>query len=394
MNEQKNLKIKSVIIEGLMFLAYAFFAVNWIAGSKLTPNILNAFNVEGPHAVSLINNVVTLAKILGNLIAATIFAKLFPKKSIGLASLLIPAGAMLAALSQSFPVFLIGRFIMGFGGALFVVYFSPVVVNYFHPDQRPVVNALNNVSYNVGSILALLLIGPVIKLLGLGRWALVAFAIVSFIIFALWLIFGENFEISSTKASGSVDFNLKDAFKEKIAIIMPTMYFGHLTLYMVMLNIFPNTNFSPIPASKISTLFTTGALIGTLLSIIVAKKSTKRVPTLKVSGILTTIIAIALINSTNATLSTILALALGTIMYVPLTNFVLIPQEIPGMYSEKLTQIMSVYWSLVYILETIAYQIIVMIQHSAGEKTALMATAILSATFIIGSFIIKEPKDL
>ena len=394
MNEQKNLKIKSVIIEGLMFLAYAFFAVNWIAGSKLTPNILNAFNVEGPHAVSLINNVVTVAKILGNLIAATIFAKLFPKKSIGLASLLIPAGAMLAALSQSFPVFLIGRFIMGFGGALFVVYFSPVVVNYFHPDQRPVVNALNNVSYNVGSILALLLIGPVIKLLGLGRWALVAFAIVSFIIFALWLIFGENFEISSTKTSGGLDFNLKDAFKEKIAIIMPTMYFGHLTLYMVMLNIFPNTNFSPIPASKISTLFTTGALVGTLLSIIVAKKSTKRVPTLKVSGILTTIIAIALINSTNATLSTILALALGTIMYVPLTNFVLIPQEIPGMYSEKLTQIMSVYWSLVYILETIAYQIIVMIEHSAGEKTALMATAILSATFIIGSFIIKEPKDL
>ena len=394
MNEQKNLKIKSVIIEGLMFLAYAFFAVNWIAGSKLTPNILNAFNVEGPHAVSLINNVVTVAKILGNLIAATIFAKLFPKKSIGLAALLIPAGAMLAALSQSFPVFLIGRFIMGFGGALFVVYFSPVVVNYFNPDQRPVVNALNNVSYNVGSILALLLIGPIIKLLGLGRWALVAFAIVSFIIFALWLIFGENFEISSKKSSDGVDFNLKDAFKEKIAIIMPTMYFGHLTLYMVMLNIFPNTNFSPIPASKISTLFTTGALIGTLLSIIVAKKSTKRVPTLKISGILTTIIAIALINSTNATLSTILALALGTIMYVPLTNFVLIPQEIPGMYSEKLTQIMSVYWSLVYILETIAYQIIVMIQHSAGEKTALMATAILSGTFIIGSFIIKEPKDL
>ena len=135
--------------------------------------------MEGPHAVSLINNVVTVAKILGNLIAATIFAKLFPKKSIGLAALLIPAGAMLAALSQSFPVFLIGRFIMGFGGALFVVYFSPVVVNYFHPDQRPVVNALNNVSYNVGSILALLLIGPIIKLLGLGRWALVAFAIVS-----------------------------------------------------------------------------------------------------------------------------------------------------------------------------------------------------------------------
>ena len=377
-----------------MFLAYAFFAVNWIAGSTLTPNILRAFELDGPNSVSLINNVVTVAKILGNLVAATIFAKLFPKKSIGLGALLIPAGAMLAALSPNFPTFLIGRFIMGFGGALFVVYFSPVVVTYFHPDHRPVVNALNNVAYNVGSILALLLVGPVIKLLGLGRYALVAFSIVSFVIFAAWLIVGEDFKITSSKDTGEKTFSLKDALGEKIAILMPCMYFGHLTLYMVMLNIFPNTNFSPIPASKISTLFTTGALIGILLSIIVAKKSTKRVPTLKLARILTTGIGLLLINTTNPVLASILAIALGTIMYVPLTNFVLIPQEMPGMFSEKLTQIMSVYWALVYILETIAYQIIVNIQFKFGDKAALTATLILSVSFIIGSFMMKEPSEI
>lgn len=393
MNKEKT-SIKSIAIEAIMFLAYAFFAVNWIAGSTLTPNILKAFDVQGPSAVSLINNVVTIAKILGNLVVATIFAKLFPKKSIGLGALLIPLGAFLAALSQSFPVFLIGRFVMGFGGALFVVYFSPVVVNYFEPDKRPVVNALNNVSYNVGSILALILVGPVIKLLGLGRYALVAFSIVSFIIFAAWIFIGEDFKITSSAETGSKTFSLKDALGEKIAILMPTMYFGHLTLYMVMLNIFPNTNFSPIPASKISTLFTMGALIGTLLSIIVAKKSTKRVPTLRMAGVLTTAIGLLLINSTNPVLTSILALALGTIMYVPLTNFVLIPQEMPGMFSERLTQIMSVYWALVYILETIAYQIIVNIQFKMGDKAALTATLILSTSFIIGSFIMKEPSEI
>lgn len=391
--KENKLTTKSIIIEVIMFLAYAFFAVNWIAGSSLTPNILNAFGQGGPGAVSLINNVVTVAKILGNLVAATIFAKLFPKKSIGLGVLLIPAGAMLAALSQNFTVFLIGRFIMGFGGALHVVYFSPVVVNYFHEDHRPVVNALNNVAYYVGSILALVLLGPVIQIVGLGRYALVVFAIVSFVVFAAWLIVGEDFAIGKAGETSS-NFSLKDALKEKIAILMPTMYFGHLTLYMVMLNIFPNTNFSPIPASQISTYFTTGALIGTLLSILVAKKTSKRVPVLRVAGILTTGIGLLLINTTNATLAAVLAVALGTIMYVPLTNFVLIPQEIPGMYSEKLTQIMSVYWALVYILETIAYQIIVNIQFSFGDKTALTATVILSSTFIIGSFIMKEPEKI
>lgn len=392
MNEKK-LSKKAVFIEGLMFFAYAFFAVNWIAGSKLTPNILRAFNIHGPNAVSLINNVVTLAKILGNLVAATIFTKLYPKKSIALGSLLIPAGAMLAALSQNFTIFLIGRFIMGFGGALFVVFFSPITINYFHQDHRPVVNALNNVSYNVGSIIALLILGPVISLVGLGRYALVVFALVSFVIFICWLLVGEDFEITKTGKKTDKDFTLFDGFKEKLAILMPLMYFGHLTLYMVMLNIFPNTNFSPIPASLISTLFTTGALVGTLFSVVVSKKSKKRVPVLRLAGVLATAIALTLFNTTSPILARVLALSLGLVMYLPLTNFVLIPQEVPGMYSEKLTQIMSVYWSLVYIFETIAYQVIVTIQFKFGDKTALIATGILSSTFILGSLLMKEPEE-
>ena len=101
-----------------------------------------------------------------------------------------------------------------------------------------------------------------------------------------------------------------------------------------------------------------------------------------------------LINTTNPVLAGILAIALGTIMYVPLTNFVLTPQEMPGMFSEKLTQIMSVYWALVYILETIAYQIIVNIQFKFGDKAALTATLILSVSFIIGSFMMKEPSEI
>lgn len=64
------------------------------------------------------------------------------------------------------------------------------------------------------------------------------------------------------------------------------------------------------------------------------------------------------------------------------------------MYPEKLTQIMSVFWSLVYTFETIAYQIIVLIQHNFGDKAALTATVILSATFIVGSFFMPEPSEV
>lgn len=389
----KNPTKRAIFIEILMFLAYAFFAVNWIAGSSLTPQILDTYGVSGPHAVSLITNVVTLAKIIGNLLAASIFAKLFPKKSISLGALLIPLGSLLAALAPSFPIFLLGRFVMGFGGALFVVYFSPVVMNYFDHSHRPVVNAINNVAYNVGGIIALLMVKPVLRIIGHGGGTLVAFSLISMLVFILWIFVGEDFEIKQTKTA-TKEFSLKDAFKEKIALLMPTMYFGHLTLYMVMLNIFPNTNFLTIPAERVSTYFTIGAMAGTLISIVVANKIKKRVPVLKLGGILVTLIGLGLINAKNPTLVTILALGLGTMMYVPLTNFVLVVQELPGMYPEKLTQIMSVFWSLVYTFETIAYQIIVLIQHTFGDKTALTATVVLSATFIVGSFFMPEPSEV
>ena len=37
---------RAVMIEFVMFFTYAFFAVNWIAGSTLTPQIMEHFNLK------------------------------------------------------------------------------------------------------------------------------------------------------------------------------------------------------------------------------------------------------------------------------------------------------------------------------------------------------------
>ena len=96
--------------------------------------------------------------------AAYILSKLLPKKSIGLGSALIFVGSLIAVFAQSYPMFIIGRFLMGFGGAVFVIYFAPVVIHYFTPAQRPTVNALNSCAYNFGAVLALLIVGPIIAM--------------------------------------------------------------------------------------------------------------------------------------------------------------------------------------------------------------------------------------
>src|SRR5699024_6380581 len=115
---------RGVIIEIIMFFTYAFFAVNWIAGSTLTPQIMEYFGLTEFASATFISNAITIAKIIGNFLAASFLNKLYPKKSIGLGSLLIVLGNVLAILAANYSLFILGRFIMGFGGALYVVYFS------------------------------------------------------------------------------------------------------------------------------------------------------------------------------------------------------------------------------------------------------------------------------
>lgn len=386
MNKNKTNKL-SYLIETIMFFSYAFFAVNWIAGSTLTPEIMKHFSITEFSQATLISNAVTVAKIIGNFLAASILNKLYPKKSIGFGSILIVIGSLIAIFAPTYFLFVIGRFIMGFGGALFVVYFSPVVIEYFSESDRPLINSLNTVCYNIGSILALLLVSPVLKYFNNWKYSLLFFAGISFILFIFWLIFGKDFEIVD-KSKGK--YTLKDGLKEKIAWVMPLSYFGHLTLYMVMLNIFPISNLSPIDPKNISTLFAVGGVIGTIIAIILSKKLKKRVPIIKICTFLLSILAIFMIKSSNGLIASIFAFFMGVLMYVPLTSFVTIPQELPDMTPARLTQIMSIYWAVVYLLETIAFYFVGVLIDKFSYEVGLYFTIALSFSFFIGSFFLPE----
>ncbi len=387
MNKENKTNKLSYLIETIMFFSYAFFAVNWIAGSTLTPEIMKHFSITEFSQATLISNAVTVAKIIGNFLAASILNKLYPKKSIGFGSILIVIGSLIAIFAPTYFLFVIGRFIMGFGGALFVVYFSPVVIEYFSESDRPLINSLNTVCYNIGSILALLLVSPVLKYFNNWKYSLLFFAGISFILFIFWLIFGKDFEIVD-KSKGK--YTLKDGLKEKIAWVMPLSYFGHLTLYMVMLNIFPISNLSPIDPKTISTLFAVGGVIGTIIAIILSKKLKKRVPIIKICTFLLSILAIFMIKSSNGLIASIFAFFMGVLMYVPLTSFVTIPQELPDMTPARLTQIMSIYWAVVYLLETIAFYFVGVLIDKFSYEVGLYFTIALSFSFFIGSFFLPE----
>ena len=383
---------RAYMIEAILFFTYAFFAVNWIAGSTLTAQIAAFFGVDSGASSSFVSNAVTIAKIIGNFMAAYSLSKLLPKKSIGLGSALIFVGSLIAVFAQSYPMFIIGRFLMGFGGAVFVIYFAPVVIHYFTPAQRPTVNALNSCAYNFGAVLALLIVGPIIAMFQTWQKSMGFFAVISGILFVLWLVFGEDFELNkATAQSQETKYSMADALKEKITWLLPLTYSGVLILYLTLLQLFPRTEEAVISASSLSALSGIGGIIGTLLAIALSKKYTKRKPVIIVSGLIMTASAFLMVKTTTPAVAVAAALVLGTFMFLPMTSLVMIPQELPNMTPSRLTAIMGVFWAMAYIIETIVFFLFgVLFDKTGSYSSSILIAVILSLSFTVGGIFLPE----
>ncbi len=390
MEKQKISSSRAVVIELIMFFTYAFFAVNWIAGSTLTPQIMEHFHLKTFASATFISNAITVAKIIGNFMAAGILNRLFPKKAIGLGSGLIVLGSVIAIFAPAYWIFIAGRFLMGFGGALYVVYFSPVVIHFFAPEKRPAVNALNGVAYNVGGVIAMIVVGPVIIWLKTWQYSMTFFAVISAVLFILWPIFGQDFELNQSTGEKQGDYTIGQALKEKTNWILPFTYSGLLTFYLVILNIFPISGTTAISSTTLSTLVAVGGIVGSLLAIALAKVYSRRLPVIRISGLCMTLLGALMFYTENGVLSAIAAFLIGVFMFLPVSSLMMIPQELPGMTPAKLTVIMGIFWALSYIIETIAYFIIGLIIDYSGYTMGLNLALIMSITFFIGSFLLPE----
>ncbi|MDR0885594.1 MAG: MFS transporter [Clostridiales Family XIII bacterium] len=387
---------RAKIVELIMFLSYAFFAVNWIAGTTLTPQIMQHFNLESFSSATFISNAITVAKIIGNLLAAKILVKLYPKKAIIFASILIVGGSALAVLSPAYIVFIAARFVMGFGGALFIVYFGPVVFHYFDAEQRATVNGINAAAYNVGSIIAMVIVAPVIEWLVTWQNSMLFFAGCSMVLLVLWLIFGENFDLNTSGGSTETvsapveEYTLRQALKEKFSYAFPFTYAGLLTLYLVVLTIFPLSNNAPVDPKLLSAVVAIGGIAGSVAGIALAKKMTLRRPPIRYAGLAMTLCALAMFVTSSTAFALITAALLGFLMFLPMTSLVSIPQEMAGMTPKKLTLIMGIFWSFSYLFESIVYYLLGILIDHAGFQAGLICAVIVSLTMFIGSFLLPE----
>lgn len=380
------------LVAALVFISYTLFAMAWVGGTASMSQIMSAMHVDSLASASFISGAVTLAKIVGTFIAAGLALKLGVKNAFFVAGLLISIG-VLTPLAPNYELLLLSRFLMGLGGAFMIVYFNPIVMAWFAPEERPTINGINAVAFNVGTGVILWQMTNLNNLTGSWQSTLIIFSLLSLALSLIWLLVQNkrNDNNSSAVQAGQAEqalehYSYVDGLKDKFNWIYALTYSGILAFYICLFTFYPKAGISQ------SALVIGAGIVGTLAGVFYSKKVSARVPVIRWSGLIITLTVLGLSFGQSDLLQTLCAMALGFFIFFPVTALVTIPHELPKMTGQKVTVVFSLFYSISYLVATVVlWSFGKLVDINQGDyRDAFILIIVVSSTFFFGSFFLPE----
>lgn len=377
-------------VEAIAFSSYVLFAMAWVGGNANMAEIMNAMNVNSLAKASLLSSSVAFAKIIGTFIAAGIAIKFGLKAAFLISAIMITLGAITPH-SPSYDILLISRFIVGLGGALMIVYFNPIVLKWFDATERPIINGINAVAFNIGSTITLWFIDDLNILLGGWKNTLVAFSMTSLALSVLWLFVDhdgsthhkqlDKADSASEKPYGYIQ-GITDPFNWRFSLA----YSGILALYLCLITF---SSSAGIDQTKWVMSF---GIIGSIIGMIYSQRFPERIPIIRISGLGIVLATSGLLFGHSVILTNLCGMGLGFFMFFPIAALVTMPQELPGMNAQRITVVFSLFYFISYSVATLSlWAFGKIVDKNDGEfvQAFIFVTAI-SSTFLIGSFFLPE----
>lgn len=382
------------LVAMLVFASYTLFAMAWVGGTASMSQIMSTMHLDSLASASFISGAVTLAKIVGTFIAAGLALKLGIKNAFLVSGLLISVG-VLTPLSPNYELLLLSRFLMGLGGAFMIVYFNPIVMAWFEPEERSTINGINAVAFNVGTGIILWQMNTFNNMTGSWQNTLILFSLMSLALSLAWLLVKDKTNASDTSQNATepqAHYSYTDGLKDKFNWIYALTYSGILAFYICLFTFYPKAGISQ------SALVIGSGIVGTLAGIFYSKKITTRVPVIRWSGLIITLTVMGLSFGQSDLLQTSCAMALGFFIFFPVTALVTIPHELPKMTGQKVTVVFSLFYSISYLVATaVLWSFGKLVDMNQGDfSSAFVLITVVSSTFFIGSFFLPEtsPKAI
>lgn len=373
----------------VLWLAYVTFAMNWVAGSSLTPQITQTFfgGPVDPVIAQLVNYSITTARVFANILAAIILIKLGPKKAAGTAIALLLMG-LVAIYLPNYWAYTVARMVMAVGGSMVIVYMNPVVAHYVTNSKVKLrINAANTVSYNVGAFVVAILFTVFAKQM-VANWqlTLTIFASLTILVFIAWLLKAENFETQSQTDVTEPEYGYKDALKDPFLWRYGLAFASFLTLYVLSLVSFKAIfdQYTLLNGSVTNLLISGFGILGTFVGIRIGNGGMERKPVLVMSGVMMVgafTLALFFANVNPLLAYSFISLS-GFAMFIQYPIFLNLPHELKGMTPQKLTIMFGLFWAIAYAGQTIATIIWSFILGKSGYVPAMIFFISVASVYI------------
>lgn len=370
------------LISAMLFLSYVLFAVAWNWGDLYVRSL--GFNAS---RTALMTNAITLAQVLGSLVAANVLLRMGPRHAFTLASGLIVFGG-LVSLTEAFPLIFFIRFVLGLGGALMVVLLSGIVARLLTGSALQVANGLNSVAFNTGLAVALTF---GMQMAGNPAFAVVLAASLSLVLLLLWLIVARHGLKGQVKQDIDVKFSytMRDGFREWFNWVFALAYTGLLSYYIVAF-----TFMDPSTIRWVVYAGVFGALLATWVSTLVPDKFKATV--VVVCGAAQVIAAAAVLGMSDHRLAPLVGIILGLVIFFPMPFFVQLAFIRPNVTPRQIAVTFSIFWAVAYAGSVVIIQIFAWIADATGglangipvSNTPLVFIVVVESTFVIGAFLL------
>ena len=257
--------------------------------------------------------------------------KLGVQKSIVLGIWAMALGNIMAFLSPGIAVFLIARFVAGFGQGVYTSVSNTSISTWFEGKERTYMLTLSSVFSSIALAISYTICIPLSNLFGSWQRVFGVYGIAIAVIALLWTFFGKSSpeEIAVSpgtgtgykQGGGSLARALKEKEYWKLAICVALITVANTTIATYLPTyLTTERGLDAAVATTVSSMNSLFGIAGSLLGGILCAHLWRRKPTLVVSGVLYVLTGFLLTICTSGSLILILALAAGAIFYIPVTT--------------------------------------------------------------------------
>lgn len=361
------------VIEIILFLTYALFAMSWKAGDFLIAK--SGFALTD---VAIMTNAINFAKIIGSLSAAAILAKLGYRNMYNMSTALIISGVLLTMIEGFSPVFMV-RFVLGLGGALVLVTINPVVAKLFSGEELTVVNGLNAVAFNVGLAVVLAMSGWIINNVNLTIQIISGVLVITIIIWNMLIGCIEepqgDSQAATSEAQEQESYGMMDGLKERFNWVFALSYSGLLSFYLVAFTFMDPQNVKYVIFAGV-----VGALAGTFK----AKSFKNKLQLVRISSFLQVLSAIGFLFFYDTAWAKLLGALLGFLIFFPMPAYVTLAFLRKDTTPRRISITFSIFWAVSYAVSIFIVQAFAAIKLSMGTPAAFLFIIAVESSFFFG----------